>query len=236
MTFHETKLPRAVLFDYDGVLVTSEPIHLSAWMQLLAELNLPTDAQLVQANVGKTAPEIISSLLSHYKPGWSAEEYDVVALALRKNDHYLSLAQTRLQPYPGVKEGIEWLHSQKILTAVVSNGKRRELEKTMRMLGLYDLFDQIVSRDDVRAHKPDPTPYLFAAANFDLEPQDCIAIEDSPTGLEAALMARIPSAGVTTNFTRKALEFPVPGRSDLKPIWIGDSMNEFFAWLKTLSR
>ena len=224
--------PKAVLFDYDGVLVASEPIHLFAWMQLLSELHIPQDTPLIEQNIGKTSPEIITQLLNRYRSGWDPKEYDVHALAKRKNTFYLESALEKLQIYPGVREGILWLRSLEIPLAVVSNGKRRELEGTMRHLGIYEYMSCVISRDDVPAFKPDPTPYLYAAASLGLDPQDCLAIEDSPTGLEAALLAKVPAAGVTTNYPRKALESPIPGRPDLKPVWIGASMLEFFACLK----
>ena len=198
------------------------------------ERNLPNDTEMIQRSIGRTAPEIMATLLDRYKPGWSATEYNVHDLAQRKNTHYIELAEKSLRVYPGVEDGIRWLHSLKIATAVVSNGRRRELEKTLKHVGLLDLVDPVVSRDDVSAFKPDPTPYLFAAASLGLDTQDCIAVEDSPTGLESALFARVPTAAVMTNFQKSALESPVPGRPDLKPIWVGPSILEFFAWLKTL--
>ena len=230
-----TKLPRAVLFDYDGVLVSSESIHLEAWMQLLEELGLPKELKLIQQYTGRTAPEIIKILLERYKdqikPGSEPLKYDPHTLAQRKNLFFLSIAKDGLATYPGVIEGIRELRSRGVLTAVVSNARRFELEHTMRNLGLYELMDQVVARDDVSAFKPDPIPYLFAAAALSVPVEDCIAVEDSPPGLEAALMGRIPAAAVTTNFSKEILEFPVPGRRDLKPVWIGPSMIEFFKWV-----
>ncbi len=228
------KVPRAVLFDYDGVLVASESTHLLAWMQLLTTLGLPNDRETVEKGVGKTAPIILTELLNRYKPDWKAADYDVHALAQQKNNYYLSYAQNQLQVYPGVKEGLQWLKSKKIPMAVVSNGRRREIDATMKQLGLFDFFDQIISRDDVNAHKPDPTPYLFAAASLHVEPHECIAIEDSPTGLEAALFAKIPVAAVMTNFSKMELTHPVPGRPDLSPVWLGHSIQDFFEWLKSI--
>ena len=228
------KRPRAVLFDYDGVLVASEPIHLSAWLQLLDELGLPRDQKIIQAAIGKTAPEILSQILDRYRPGWSAIDYPVHQLAQRKNDIYVIIAEQELSVYPGVVEGLQWLRSQKIAVAVVSNGRRKELERTMRHLGLFEQMDEVVSRDDAKASKPDPTPYLFAAACLGVEVQDCMAVEDSPTGLESALMAKIPTAALMTNFSREAVERPVPGRPDLQPVWIGQSIIQYFQWIKSL--
>jgi phosphoglycolate phosphatase/beta-phosphoglucomutase len=173
----------------------------------------------------------MARLLDLHRPTWDPKDYDLNDLARRKNVFYLELAKKGLQTYPGVPEGLQWLRSQGIRTAVVSNGKRNELEKTMKHLDLFDLFDQVISRDDAKSSKPDPAPYLLGAALLEVEPHECLAIEDSPTGLEAALFARIPSAAVLTNFPRQALETPVPGRPDLKPRWIFNSIQEFFAWL-----
>ncbi|MCM2277920.1 MAG: HAD family phosphatase [Oligoflexia bacterium] len=226
------KTPRAILFDNDGVLIASEALHWRAWETLLHELKVPYDPAEIRASVGSTAPRILAGILDRHVPGWSAREYDLDALAQRKNDHYLRLAQTELHAYPGVREGLEWLRKKGIATAVVSNAKRRELEMALTRLGLIGLFDAVVSRDDVRPPKPDPAPYLFAAACVGAEPADCLAIEDSPPGLESALLARIPAAAVATNFPREILGQPVPGRPDLKPVWIGGSMLEFFDWLK----
>ena len=226
------KPPRAILFDNDGVLIASEPLHWNAWEHLLSELGLPYNSSEMRGFVGKTAPEIILALLNKYAPGWDRSRHDPVALAQRKNDIYLKLAQSQLTAYPGVHEGLEWLRSLGIRTAVVTNAKRRELEAALTITGLGELLDIHISRDDVTAPKPDPAPYLHAAAELEAEPHECIAVEDSPTGLESALMGRIPAAAVMTNFPASALQKPVPGRQDLMPIWVGPEPAEFFAWLR----
>lgn len=228
------KLPRAILFDNDGVLVASEPIHVSAWKNLLAELGIPQDSQMIESMIGKTAPEILTQVLDRYRPDWDPGRYDIHELAARKNQFYLSIAQKQIQSYPGVAEGLRWLRSKKIKTAVVSNARKNELHKILAHLGLREWLDEVISRDDVGQFKPDPTPYLFAAGSLDVEPENCFALEDSPTGLEAALRAKIPSGAVLTTFPQTSLQAPVPGRPDLKPMWIGPSITEFFEWLKTL--
>lgn len=230
-----TPLPKAILFDYDGVLVSSEPIHLQAWMQLLNELGLPWNSegkQIIQNNIGKTAPEVLSLYLNQMKSDWKELKIDPQTLAQRKNTLFLSIAEKHLSAYPGVYEGLQWLRSMKVAVAVVSNARRRELKSTMDVLGLTEWTDEVVSRDDVPSFKPSPVPYLFAAASLGAEPRECIAVEDSPTGLEAALLAGIPTAAVITTFPRSALENPVPGRPDLKPNWICPSIQEFFISLK----
>ena len=76
--------PRAVLFDYDGVLVASEPIHLSAWMQLLDELHLPRNLDLIKNLVGKTAPEILRQIFLTHRPEHKPSQDELQDLANRK--------------------------------------------------------------------------------------------------------------------------------------------------------
>ncbi|MCM2324462.1 MAG: HAD family phosphatase [Oligoflexia bacterium] len=230
------KLPRAILFDNDGVLIASEELHREAWRQLLVELKLPVDFEQIHASIGKTAPRILAQLLDRHQPGWNPENYDLDLLARRKNDTYLQLAETELKPYPGVREGLQWLRAQGVRAAVVSNAKRRELTAALTRLDLLSYFDAVVSRDDIQPPKPNPAPYLFAAACVGEDPAQCLAVEDSPTGLEAALVGKIPGAAIATNFSPEILSAPVPGRPDLRPVWIGNSMEELFAWLRTLER
>ncbi len=226
--------PKAVLFDHDGVLVSSEALHFEAWRKLLASIGLSIDAFPFHSFVGRTSPQILRHILDQSRPGWTEAEYPLDALALRKNDFYLESAATGLGPYPGVMDGLVWLKANGIRAAVVSNAKRREIEFSVKTLKIRPHFEHLFSRDDVPHPKPHPSAFLTAVQVLGLEPADCLAIDDSPVGLESALMGGIPSASVTTNYPASALESPIPGRPDLKPVWIGASMEQFFNWLKSL--
>lgn len=226
--------PKAILFDHDGVLVTSEELHFLAWQQLLKEMGLPWKDIKLDGLVGRTAPQILVVLLDKFKPGWSTAEYDVDALAMTKNNYYLEYAKTQLGLYPGVREGLEWAKREGIPCAVVSNARRRELVASLSMLKIESYFKVVLSRDDVPKPKPDPGPFEFAAASLGFSPKQCIAIDDSPTGLEGALLAGCITASVTTNYQRRDLETPIPGRPDLRPVFISETMDEFFVWLQGL--
>lgn len=228
--------PKAILFDHDGVLVTSEELHFLAWQQLLKEMGLPWREIRLEGLVGRTAPSILTTLLNQFKPGWSTAEFDVDALALRKNNYYLEYAKTQLGLYPGVREGLAWAKQEGIPCAVVSNAKRRELMTSLSMLKIEGYFKVILSRDDVPRPKPDPGPFEFAALSLGVRPEECIAIDDSPTGLEGALLAGCITASVTTNYARGALEIPIPGRPDLRPVFISETMEEFFIWVQSLGQ
>ena len=228
--------PKAILFDHDGVLVTSEQLHFLAWQQLLKDMGLPWSEIRFDGMVGRPAPVILRALLDQFRPGWTPEQFDVDALALQKNDYYLEYARTQLGLYPGVREGLVWAKAEGILCAIVSNAKRRELKASLSMLRLEEYFKVVLSRDDVVKPKPDPGPFEFAALSLGVSPKECVAIDDSPTGLEGALLAGCVTASVTTNYPRRALEIPIPGRSDLRPVFIAETMESFFQWLAALPK
>ena len=231
-----SSMPKAILFDNDGVLVMSEPLHWEAWGKLLAEKGLPPEAaQDVEKFVGRTAPQILRGILDHYRPGWDPAEWNLEALALRKNDFYLASVPSRLKAYPGVLEGLPWLRSRGIRTAVVSNAKRRELDSAIDSTGLAPFLELRISRDEARLPKPDPTPYLMAAAELGIEPSDCLVVEDSPTGLAAGLQAGIPCVGVLSHFRADEISQPIPGRPDLKPVAVVASIIELFERLRALA-
>lgn len=226
--------PKGILFDHDGVLVSSEELHFLAWQQLIKDIGLRFEDIDFHSLVGRSAPQILEIILNRLRPGWKREDYDLDALALRKNDYYLEYARTQLAPYPGVREGLRWCQENGIRCAIVSNAKRRELEYSVQALKLAPFFGAIVSRDDVVRPKPDPAPYEFGAFALGLSPWECVAIDDSPTGLQSALLAKAVAVSVTSNFPRHALEYPIPGRPDLRPSFIARSMVEFFEWLRNL--
>ncbi len=225
-------MPKAVLFDNDGTLVASEPLHWHAWGALMKELRIDYDPELIRAQVGQTAPVILGRLLDKYRPGWKPRDYNLSQLAVRKNDIYLEGLEGRLQSYPQTVECLKWLRAQGIRTGVVSNAKRREMMRAVTVTGLLPYLEVQVSRDDAPAAKPNPAPYLVAAAQLDIKPEDCLVMEDAPPGLESGLLAGMRCVGVTTNFSREILEAPVRDRPDLRPVAIVDSMAEFFEWLK----
>jgi HAD superfamily hydrolase (TIGR01509 family) len=240
--FQHHPLPKAVLFDHDGTLVSSEWIHFLAWQKLLETLHIPCLESDFQPLIGQTAPEILAQLLARYRPHWK-QEPDFIAmtgsdrdklntLALKKNEYYLEIATKKLEPYPGVRDLIDWLIAHGILIAVVSNARRKELLAALDRLQLTQKFNIILARDDVPQPKPSPDPYLHACAFLNIQPQEALVVEDAPTGLTSGLLAGIPCVGVLTNFSESELSQPVAGRPDLKTSLIVKSIVELFEIFK----
>lgn len=231
--YQRLEKPQAVLFDHDGVLVASEPLHLDAWKQLcVTHLYIPFDEVLIRTLVGKTSPEILKSLLHYHDPKRVFTDDDLQEFSKIKNSFYLKNVGQLLIAYPGVLDGIRWLKSQNIKTAVVSNARQKELHEGLKKIEAFELIDAVFSREDVPAAKPDPRAYLFAANYLGVEPKNCYVVEDSPTGIQSGLIAQIPSIAVTTNFTSDFFVAPVPGRPDLIPLAIFDTIADFFEAMK----
>ncbi len=219
-------LPKAILFDHDGVLVASEPLHVKAWGEVMKKLGLPFDEKWIQSQAGKTAPVILKGLLEHH--AIPASEGFFAELIQHKHRSYHSFIETELNAYPGVKEGLRWLKERNIAAAVVSNARPLELKRALEILDLLPFFQAILTREDVSTPKPHPALYLLAAERLGLSPQECMAVEDSPPGLTAALLAGVPSVAVLTNFAREDLLRPVTNQPELQPIWMCEDPLAFF--------
>jgi HAD superfamily hydrolase (TIGR01509 family) len=224
---------KGILFDHDGVLADSEGAHMRAWKLMLEENQIPFEERFFRSAIGRTGPEILEMLLAVTRPDLELSTAQIVQWVDRKNEIYRAGINSgiRLLTYPGVKEGLERYRASGGKTAVVSNARRNELLAGLTATGLVSLFDIIFSRDDVPRPKPDPSAYQTAADALGIENEDVLAIDDSPTGLQSALLARIPCVSVLTTHSREHLEMPVPGRNELQPIEIFETMDDFFYWI-----
>jgi HAD superfamily hydrolase (TIGR01509 family) len=183
---------RAYLFDCDGTIADSMPLHYIAWKKALGEWNCDFSEELFYAWGGKPIPEIISDLNTKY-----GLQMPVDAVAIRKEDLYLELLP-RLNPVPEVLEHIQAMHGQ-IPFAVVSGSSRNSVVQSLEVLHLLDKFDTIVGAEDYANSKPAPDAFLVAAARLGVAPKDCLVFEDTAMGVRAAAAAgmafvRVPSA------------------------------------------
>jgi len=174
--------PAAVLFDLDGTLVDTEKMWGTALAELAARYGgVLTDAVRAEM-VGASAPTTMTLLLNHLGQTWRdpAEGKDWL-------DHrVLELFAEGLHWRPGAAELVALTRAARIPIALVTNTNRLVVDVALRMLGQ---FDAVVCGDEVEHQKPDPEPYARAAALLGQDPRDCVAIEDSPTGILSARSA-----------------------------------------------
>jgi HAD superfamily hydrolase (TIGR01509 family) len=186
----------AYLFDCDGTIVDSMPLHYVAWKRALAEWNCTFDEQLFYALGGTPTREIVSLLNKRQGLSMPPE-----AVANRKEDLYHEQF-SQLTAIPDVVEHIENQFG-KIPFAVVSGGTRASVSASLRTVKLLDKFDVLVCADDYTRAKPDPEGYLLAAEKIGIAPQSCLVFEDTDMGIQAADAAGMASVKIPPPWERR---------------------------------
>lgn len=182
----------ALLFDLDGTLADTNPLHYRAWAEILPEFELELTPELNGRISGHTNAQIVADLLPQLSPA------EGVALADRKEALYRQWA-LGCQPLPGLRELIERARGRGLQLAVVTNAPRANAEFLLQVLGLTEAFDDVVLAEDAAAGKPDPAPYQLALAHLKVAAADAVVFEDSPTGVRSAVGAGIATVGLTTS-------------------------------------
>ncbi|MBE9201528.1 MULTISPECIES: HAD family phosphatase [unclassified Nodularia (in: cyanobacteria)] len=207
---------KAVLFDFNGVIINDERIHLQLIDEILISENLqPQKVNERQASLGRSDRAYLQELLRN-RGRVDTEEY-VTKLLHRKAQAYVQeLAKIEKLPlYPGVEDLIYQVRSRKIAPdnprsvklALVSDAIRPEIELVLERAKMAEYFAVIVAGDDVTTSKPQPDGYLLAVErlnqeypDLDLKPQECLAIEDTPAGIQAAKQAQMQVVGVANTY------------------------------------
>jgi HAD superfamily hydrolase (TIGR01509 family) len=186
----------AYLFDCDGTIVDSMPLHYIAWKTALAEWGCPFPEELFYAWGGKPVDEIISTLNKMYGLAMPVDE-----VGIRKENLYFDLLP-QLKAVPEVLEHIEAEYGR-ISFAVVSGGRRESVVRSLTAVGLLDRFQTIVGAEDYVHSKPAPDAFLIAAERLGVAPKDCLVFEDTDLGIQAATAAGMASVKVPPPFERR---------------------------------
>ncbi|OWV09361.1 haloacid dehalogenase [Micromonospora wenchangensis] len=186
---------RAYLFDCDGTIVDSMPVHHLAWRAALDEWGCDLPEDLFYAWGGRPVADIVVDLNARHG---LAMPVDVVAR--RREDAYQSFLP-QLTAVPGVLAHIERAHRQ-VPFAVVSGSTRESVTASLTALGLLDRFDVLVCAEDYARAKPDPECYLMAARLLDVPPERCLVFEDTDLGVAAATAAGMASVRVPPPWQR----------------------------------
>ena len=188
---------RAYLFDCDGTVVDSMPLHYIAWKQALGEWNCDFDEELFYAWGGKPPVEIIAALNK-----MRGLNMPVEAVAGRKENLYFEQLPN-LKPVPEVVAIVEAEHGR-IPFAVVSGSTRESVIKSLTVVGLLNRFPIIVGSEDYARSKPAPDAFLAGAELVGVPPHDCLVFEDTELGIQAATAAGMASVRVPSPLERRA--------------------------------
>lgn len=185
---------RGVIFDLDGVLVSTDECHFQAWKELADSEGIPFDREINHRLRGVSRMQSLEILLERAARRYTDEEKQ--ALAKRKNDRYLqSIEQLDGGDIlPGAVRALTSLKERGLLTAVGSSS--RNARRILQKLGLEHSFDAVADGNDITRSKPDPEVFLVAAGKLGLPPGRCLVVEDALTGVEAALRAGMPALAV----------------------------------------
>lgn len=176
---------RALVFDCDGTLADTMPIHHVAWVTELRLHGLDLPEDVFYSMAGMSTVRSIEVLAE--AQGVPLAPGQAVAIAAAKEERYLEVIH-QVRPVAEVLRIAE--HYRGVLPlAVASGGERWLVTRTLTTIGVLDWMDAIVGADDTERHKPDPDPFLEAARRLGVEPSACAVFEDSDLGLEAARRA-----------------------------------------------
>ena len=195
----------AVIFDFDGVIVDTEPLHYAAFQQTLEPLGMHfTWPEYVETYIGfddrdafKYAFASIGTKLGHDA---------LQSLIEQKAAFFQEIIRSDVSAYPGVLDMIFHLREHHIPLAICSGALRSDIDPILTMLGISDCFDVIVTADDVEVSKPDPACYELAfqklsfAHQHSFTKETAIAIEDTPAGITAACAAGLKVCAVTNSY------------------------------------
>jgi HAD superfamily hydrolase (TIGR01509 family) len=189
---------RAVVFDFNGVLVDDEPVHLAVFQRVLGEEGIALDRdEYLERHLGHDDRTVFAAVLA--ERGEPADPGRLARLIARKSSYYQEHVHRHGYPFfPGAAELVAAAAARGWVLALVSGALRDEVEGALAAAGLADRFRVVVAAEDVPAGKPDPAGYLAAFAGMNsrpplperlIHPHEVLAVEDSPAGIEAAAAA-----------------------------------------------
>jgi HAD superfamily hydrolase (TIGR01509 family) len=212
---------RAMIFDLDGTLVQTEKLKALSYAKAVVEL-CPQEIQEVEAIeafkevVGLSRKEVAEWLIERFNLSGSLQ---TCMNDLGVNTAWQAFIQVRMQYYeeitadPNILRNNQWPHNMALLQAarnancrlgLASMSDCSQVQRVLKILDLESTFDFVASRDDVEHGKPDPEIYTLVAAELAVPAEECLVIEDSPSGVKASQAAGMWVIAVTTPFTRQA--------------------------------
>ncbi len=198
---------RALIFDMDGVLIDSEPMHFQAFQKFFEGHGLDYTAEQNALYLGRKDMEIAADLIDQYALKMSAEE-----VVEQKEEIFQKLVRSNAIPREGVVETLKKAKAMNVESALASSATMPSIKLIVDTLSLNDFFHNLTSGDEVKHGKPAPDVFLLAAERMRVDPQHCLVIEDTEAGVEAAKAAGMKVVAIPCEATRHQLH----RRADLK--------------------
>ena len=215
-TYHQTasrSIARAVIWDVDGTLIDSGPLHFDAWRDILQAEQFTLTRDRFHANFGQRNDAVLRDFL-----GAELGDAEIVRISTVKEMRYREMLRKRgVELLPGVRRLLTELRAAGWKQAIASSAPPENLDVIVDTLGLGSYFDAIVSGDDVQHGKPDPAIFLLAASRLAVAPEYCIVVEDAPAGVEGARRAGMRTIGVLFSHHHLDADIVTPSLDRLAP-------------------
>lgn len=211
----------AVIFDLDGVLVTTDDSHYEAWKQMADEEGIYFDREINQRLRGVSRMESLEIILERATKSYTPEEK--TALATRKNQYYVQLIKqlTSAALLPGALETVHALRDLGIKTAIGSSSKNAPT--ILKQVGIANLFDAVADGNQIQRSKPAPDVFLLAAELLAIPAAQCLVVEDADAGVEAGLAAGMQVLAVGAAAANKTAHLRADTLKDIQLAeWVTD--------------
>lgn len=178
---------KAVIFDLDGVIVTTDDCHYAAWKKMADDEGIYFDRKINERLRGVSRMQSLEIVLEKSDKAYTEQEK--LALAAKKNTYYVDLIQ-KLTPHDvlgGVMKNLETLKEHGIKIAIGSSSKNTPI--ILNRIGLADYFDAVSDGNNIKNSKPDPEVFIKAAEMLNIAPENCMIVEDADAGIEAGKRA-----------------------------------------------
>lgn len=184
----------AVIFDLDGVIVSTDEYHFIAWNRMCEEEGIQFNREINNRLRGVSRKESLSIILEKADKAYSEEE--MVELANRKNEYYReSLKNLKVDDIlPGVLMTLNELRKRKLKIAIGSSSKNTPT--ILKRIGLDTYFDAVADGNEIKNSKPDPEVFLLAAQKLGVDPKNCLIVEDAEAGVIAAIAGNMKVAAI----------------------------------------
>ena len=207
---------KGIIFDLDGVLVFTDQFHFAAWKQLASELGYTIDEEMNSRLRGVSRMDSLNIVLEKYEGILSNEQK--VVLADRKNKIYLNYLENMVPSdvSNAVRKTLADLHERGYKIALGSSSRNAKI--ILKKVALKEAFDAISDGTNISKSKPDPEVFLKAAEYLDLQPEECIVVEDAYAGIDAAKAGNMQAVGIGEAYSYAKADYHIKKIEELLTI------------------
>ena len=209
---------KGIIFDLDGVIISTDKLHYKAWKKIADKLNIAFDEKINNRLRGVSRMDSLEIILEGYQ-GSALNKEEKEALADEKNACYVELLGT-LHPDqmdPEVTDTLRYLREKGLKLAIGSSSKNTKY--ILHQLEIENLFDAVSDGTNISKSKPDPEVFIKAAAFLELPEEECIVVEDAVAGIDAARSGHMRSVGIGDAYFYNQADYHIKTFSELKNLF-----------------